>query len=173
MLGSRYDRSKVNRQIRKSKKMDLWKSLVRDSVPRCCAICGVSRRLEVDHIVPLCTLLEQYDIYCEEEALDRKELWDVKNGRLLCRVCHTRRTEGQRLLGVFSSSGVRRKIKKRVRMKLPERPPAYEKDFRCSRCCREYTLWSDVVNEPGCPWCGGWRPYSPVVMPRRTHQDAL
>ncbi len=57
-----------------------------------CTICncvhGKERPLEVDHIKRFLTIANEYEIITPEDARNCKELWDTKNGRTVCRICH-------------------------------------------------------------------------------------
>lgn len=44
--------------------------------------------LQADHIIPLWVLIEKNKIFNILEAISCKELWNVKNGRTLCKECH-------------------------------------------------------------------------------------
>lgn len=53
---------------------------------RHCNITGVY--IEADHIVPLKVLIRDYKIKNSEDAINCKEIWNIDNGRTLCRECH-------------------------------------------------------------------------------------
>ena len=55
-----------------------------------CQICGVrGGYLEVDHYLKMrSTIVKEYNINSVEDALACAELWDINNGRTLCRPCH-------------------------------------------------------------------------------------
>ncbi len=57
-----------------------------------CTICNCvhskERPLEVDHIKRFLTIANEYEIITPEDARNCKELWDTKNGRTVCRICH-------------------------------------------------------------------------------------
>ena len=58
-----------------------------------CVRCGTLRKnIEADHIIAFRTLIEQFKIVDIDMARNCKELWDISNGRTLCKSCH-RKTE--------------------------------------------------------------------------------
>lgn len=80
----------VYAQIRMCFKNKDWikKVLKRDSYT--CQLCGqVGWELEVDHFpVKFSEILQKHNIKSVEEALLCVELWDINNGRTLCKRCH-------------------------------------------------------------------------------------
>lgn len=79
----------IKELIRKSPKNKQWKikCFQRDKV---CVFCGEknNRLLEVDHLVPLSFLIKEFEIKTLEDAERCSVLWDIENGRVLCRKCH-------------------------------------------------------------------------------------
>lgn len=55
-----------------------------------CIICGYSKGgiLEADHIIRFSDILIKYNIRNIEDALACEQLWDINNGRTLCKSCH-------------------------------------------------------------------------------------
>ena len=59
-----------------------------------CVMCGEKRCagkriiIHADHINPLSLLLEQFNIKVIDDAIACLPLWDVANGRTLCKECH-------------------------------------------------------------------------------------
>lgn len=59
-----------------------------------CQLCGAKNKVgekyifDADHIVPLHRLLSENQIISTEEAISCEALWDIINGRCLCRPCH-------------------------------------------------------------------------------------
>lgn len=86
--------TKLNQLIRTSVEYLLWKKevLMRDDYS--CVLCGNNYYkdkqviLDVDHIVAFSELLRIHQITTMDQARICKELWDVNNGRVLCRQCH-------------------------------------------------------------------------------------
>ena len=44
--------------------------------------------LQADHIKSFSSIINDFNICSMEEAVDCKELWDLNNGRTLCKTCH-------------------------------------------------------------------------------------
>lgn len=64
-----------------------------------CVLCGYDKGnvLEADHIKPFALILEENKIKTLKEAYGCLELWNVDNGRTLCKNCHkTTSTYGSR-----------------------------------------------------------------------------
>ncbi len=57
-----------------------------------CTVCynihSKSHPLEVDHIKRFLFIANEYKILTPEDSRKCKELWDVNNGRVICRPCH-------------------------------------------------------------------------------------
>lgn len=75
------------RKIRNCWSMQKWKKECRKSGDRC-VICESKKELHVDHITAFSEIMERNNIKTYEQALECTELWDIKNGRLLCKQCH-------------------------------------------------------------------------------------
>lgn len=67
-----------------------WRSDVFTRDNFTCQWCGDNRggNLEVDHISPLKLILQKNEITNMEQAVKCEELWNINNGRTLCRECH-------------------------------------------------------------------------------------
>lgn len=80
--------SRLNKSIRTMTENRKWMEAVkkRDGA---CLFCGSQEELEADHITPLVELLKTHKITNRTEARACAELWDITNGRTLCRKCHT------------------------------------------------------------------------------------
>lgn len=75
--------------IRSSFEYRQWRTnvFIRDN--RTCQWCNQYRgNLNADHIKPFSQILEENKIDSLEKALACAELWDIKNGRTLCKDCH-------------------------------------------------------------------------------------
>lgn len=66
-----------------------------------CVLCGEKRLLEVDHIKRFLHILQENNMTTIEQARECKELWDLSNGRTLCRPCH-RKTD------TFGTTGLKK-----------------------------------------------------------------
>lgn len=97
-LGSRNENSPVfkgedavapiRKRIMELSEHKQWHSeiLKRDSY--LCVLCKSRKDLEVDHIKRFLHIVNQNNIKTTEQARNCKELWDISNGRTLCRECH-------------------------------------------------------------------------------------
>jgi len=80
-------------QIRNLAEFKTWRMSVYKAGKFTCAKCGTVKSgnnitLDADHIVPLSKLLSLYNITTTSEAINTPDLWDIANGRCLCRSCH-------------------------------------------------------------------------------------
>jgi len=83
--------TKINEQIRSHFKYRLWRSDVFQRDSYTCQECGILRiGIEADHIKKLASIIEEYKLKTLEEALNCEELWNINNGRTLCRPCHSK-----------------------------------------------------------------------------------
>lgn len=78
--------------IRRMEQYDVWKKAVfirdRFTCQQCGARNGRKRVIEADHIIPLSQLIKDNTIRSIEEAAGCPLLWEIANGRTLCRSCH-------------------------------------------------------------------------------------
>lgn len=68
-----------------------------------CILCESRKDLEVDHIKRFLFIANEYSIITLEDARDCAELWDTKNGRTLCKVCH-------RTTDTYGTNGLRKSL---------------------------------------------------------------
>lgn len=80
--------SKLNKSIRTMTENRRWMEAVKKRDGKC-LFCGSTDELEADHIKPLAEILTEYEITDREQARECKELWNLDNGRTLCRKCHS------------------------------------------------------------------------------------
>lgn len=83
------------RQIRNSPEMKVWRMGIFKRDKYTCLLCGRKRVigdrviLEADHYPKKFSLIvKDSNIKTIEDARNCKELWDISNGRTLCRECH-------------------------------------------------------------------------------------
>lgn len=83
-------RSALYTQIRSCEKGILWRKAVYKRDGYMCQMCKDSRggNLNADHIVPLAILIHNHNITSLKEAKACEALWDIANGRTLCKKCH-------------------------------------------------------------------------------------
>ena len=55
---------------------------------KCCVLCSTGQELEVDHIKQFAILLVGDNITTLEQARDCEKIWELNNGRVLCKSCH-------------------------------------------------------------------------------------
>lgn len=66
-----------------------WRSDVFQRDNYTCVWCGTcGYKLEADHIVPFSYIVKKYNIKTVQQGLDCNELWNINNGRTLCKECH-------------------------------------------------------------------------------------
>ncbi len=80
----------VVHNIRHSVEYKIWREKVFARDEFRCIWCFDSKggNLNADHIKPFSLILKQNRIISLEDALKCKELWDLFNGRTLCKKCH-------------------------------------------------------------------------------------
>ena len=76
--------------IRNHHKTTSWRKevLSRDNYTCTNINCGSQEKLHVDHIKPLALIIAENNISSLEEAKEYEMLWDINNGRTLCKECH-------------------------------------------------------------------------------------
>jgi len=86
--------TKLSFLIRSLPEYAMWRMQVFQRDRWTCQICkkknrvGVKLVLDADHIYPLSRIIEERKIKSVPEALSCERIWDIKNGRCLCRECH-------------------------------------------------------------------------------------
>lgn len=88
-------RTGLSMLIRTCAKYDEWRYAIYERDNHTCQICGVakppkSNPINADHIYPFSRILDDHDIKTFEEAMNCEKLWDISNGRCLCKSCHTK-----------------------------------------------------------------------------------
>lgn len=80
----------INKSIRLSHKYkDEWQKPILKRDNRTCQICFTTEGLmDVDHIKSLAVILHKNNIRTMKEAYAFAEIWDMNNGRVLCKNCH-------------------------------------------------------------------------------------
>ena len=81
--------TKLRRRVERSIPYKTWRKAIFERDSYTCRWCGQKGgKIEVDHIVPYSYLIEKNQIRTLDKAIKCKELWDLNNGRTLCRACH-------------------------------------------------------------------------------------
>lgn len=83
-------KTKLSRQIRQLMEYRDWRTAVFTRDGFACTVGGKSHGgdIHADHIKQFALILDRHRIRSIEEALQCSELWDISNGRTLCRSCH-------------------------------------------------------------------------------------
>lgn len=81
----------LNVSVRGMYRMREWVVAVFSRDNYACTGCGIrGKKLTADHIKPFAVILRENNITSVEEAVACSALWDICNGRTLCRPCHKR-----------------------------------------------------------------------------------
>lgn len=80
----------LRNDIQKLPQYIIWKNAVYAKNGRKCESCGTSENLEVHHIRSLHSIIRAYQIGNIKETKMQALLWNVNNGQVLCRECHTK-----------------------------------------------------------------------------------
>ena len=79
----------LNKYLRKTPIYKNWRTAIFERDNYTCVLCREKGGLlEADHIKPFAYLLEVNNIKNYKQAFICKELWNIKNGRTLCKKCH-------------------------------------------------------------------------------------
>ena len=79
----------LNYQIRNSLKYKNWRRAIFKNDNFTCQICGErGGRLQADHQKKFAQILFENNITSLEGAFNCRELWNINNGRTLCKQCH-------------------------------------------------------------------------------------
>ena len=87
-------KTKLSQQIRMSAEYSFWRMSVFKRDFFTCQHCGAKNKkgekyiFDADHIYPFSKILDDFNITSIEEAISCEKLWDIDNGRTLCRDCH-------------------------------------------------------------------------------------
>jgi hypothetical protein len=87
-------KTKLSLCIRELPEYKEWRRKIFDRDWFTCQFCGRCRKkgdrviIHADHIVRLADLIDDYQIKNIYDAVKCNELWDINNGRTLCRECH-------------------------------------------------------------------------------------
>lgn len=76
--------------IRNSPQYKMWREEVfaRDKFTCLWCLDAKGGNLEADHIKPFMLIIKQHEVKTVAEAMMCKELWEIANGRTLCKRCH-------------------------------------------------------------------------------------
>lgn len=81
-------KTSLQKNVRDSFKNKEWKSkiLKRDNFK--CTLCSNKKDLQIDHIKPFAVIILENKIRSFDQAMNCSELFDINNGRVLCKECH-------------------------------------------------------------------------------------
>lgn len=82
-------KSPFHKSIRELYRYREWRSSIFRRDNFICVLCGKRGYVEADHHpTRFVHIIRKYSIKTLEQAINCKELWDINNGRTLCRKCH-------------------------------------------------------------------------------------
>lgn len=87
-------KTKISFTVRNLPEYGFWRKAVFQRDRYTCQHCGAKNRkgekyiFDADHIYPLCKLIDDFNIKSADDAKNCPEIWDIENGRCLCRGCH-------------------------------------------------------------------------------------
>ena len=87
-------KTKLSFKIKTLPEYSHWKMQILKKDNFTCQICGAKNKkgikhiFDVHHIYPLSKIIDDFRIQTIEAAINCEELWDINNGRCLCRKCH-------------------------------------------------------------------------------------
>ena len=78
-----------HKSIRECYKYRQWRTNVFKRDGFLCILCGKKGYVEADHYpIRFIEIIRKHEIKTLEQAIKCKELWDINNGRTLCKKCH-------------------------------------------------------------------------------------
>jgi hypothetical protein len=83
-------RSLLRIEIESMPKHATWRSSVISRSGKKCEICGDETGLEIHHKKSFDSIIRKNQLHSTFEALECDELWDVTNGSVLCKSCHSK-----------------------------------------------------------------------------------
>ena len=83
-------RTKLSIKLRNSPEGKKWRKIILSTGE--CLFCGNTTNLEADHIIPFSKIMDEENITIVEQGRNSKRLWDINNGRCLCKKCHDKET---------------------------------------------------------------------------------
>ena len=87
-------KTKLSFKIRNSVEYSFWRKQIFKRDDYTCILCNRKSKkgdkviIEADHIYPFYKIIDTFNIKTIEEAMNCQEMWDINNGRTLCRECH-------------------------------------------------------------------------------------
>lgn len=86
-------RMSIKHRMRTNTKYILWRTAVFTRDKFSCTHCGDNKggNLEADHIITVENIFNCFKIKTIDQAIDNFLLWEISNGRTLCKPCHIKR----------------------------------------------------------------------------------
>lgn len=86
-------RTSLKHRMRTNTKYIGWRTSVFTRDNFTCTWCGDARggNLQADHIIEVSTIFDTYKLQTIDQVIDCADLWDINNGRTLCKPCHNKR----------------------------------------------------------------------------------
>lgn len=87
-------KTKLSFAIKNTSEYRVWRILIFKRDKYTCVLCGDKNRvgykiiIDADHIYPYSKIIEDFGIKTVEDAINCPTLWNIDNGRCLCRDCH-------------------------------------------------------------------------------------
>ena len=107
-----------HKSIRELFKYRQWRSDIFKRDNYICVLCGNKGYVEADHCpVRFIDIIRKYQIETLDDAIACKALWDINNGRTLCRKCHQKTITWGRIPGHLKSSLIEVKPRKRATLR--------------------------------------------------------
>ena len=99
--------SPLSMRIRKSREYGNWRRAVFERDNYVCQFCNIQGRLHADHLKTFSSILKDYKIKTFKDAQLCNFLWDISNGRTLCKGCHLKtETYGNKLYFELKKKGI-------------------------------------------------------------------
>lgn len=87
-------KTKLSIRIRGLPEYSIWRTKIFERDNWICIHCKRKRKqgdrviLQADHIIPLCKIIKENKIANINQAMGCQEIWNINNGRTLCKECH-------------------------------------------------------------------------------------
>ncbi|HEC65377.1 hypothetical protein LCGC14_1222640 [marine sediment metagenome] len=93
----------LRRHIYNSQRWRDWRSAIFERDNFTCQLCEKrGGYLEADHYpISFSVLLKKYNIKSLEDSLNCEEMWQIDNGRTLCKDCHNKNKQGRPVIEKF------------------------------------------------------------------------
>lgn len=85
----------LRKEIEAMPKYANWKNAVFSKIGMVCEMCGGTNNLEIHHRQSFYSIIQAYQIKNVVQAFETNALWEIDNGSVLCRECHTKMTSSK------------------------------------------------------------------------------